>query len=101
MRSGVTKKSTAITATDDTVNLARALPEAEASKRVAEQPAESMPATIRTAQEFEELERANLLRALQSANWKVPGEQGAARLLGMNPSTLASRMKALHIKKPV
>ena len=89
-----------ITATDDTLNLARALPEAEASKRVAEHPAELMPATIRTAQEFEELERANILRALQSANWKVSGEQGAARLLGMNPSTLASRMKALHIKKP-
>ena len=89
-----------ITATDDTVNLVRALPEAEASKRVAEQPTDSMPATIRTAQEFEELERANILRALQSANWKVSGEQGAARLLGMNPSTLASRMKALHIKKP-
>ena len=90
-----------ITATDDSLNLARALPEAEVSKHVAEHPAESMPATIRTAQEFEELERANILRALQSANWKVSGEQGAARLLGMNPSTLASRMKALHIKKPL
>ena len=89
-----------ITATDDTLNLARALPEAEVSKGVAEHPAELMPATIRTAQEFEELERANILRALQSANWKVSGEEGAARLLGMNPSTLASRMKALHIQKP-
>jgi transcriptional regulator with GAF, ATPase, and Fis domain len=90
-----------ITATDDSWNLARALPEAEVSKHVAAHPAELMPATIRTAQEFEELERANILRALQSANWKVSGEQGAARLLGMNPSTLASRMKALHIKKPL
>ncbi|HSC55629.1 MAG TPA: sigma 54-interacting transcriptional regulator, partial [Nitrospira sp.] len=90
-----------ITATNDTLNLARALPEVEASRIGVEHPAESMPVTIRTAQEFEELERANILKALQSANWKVSGDQGAARLLGMNPSTLASRMKALHIKKPL
>jgi PAS domain S-box-containing protein len=90
-----------ITATNDTLNLVRALPEAEPSRIGAEHPAESMPGTIRTAQEFEELERANILQALQSANWKVSGDHGAARLLGMNPSTLASRMKALHIKKPL
>jgi transcriptional regulator with GAF, ATPase, and Fis domain len=83
------------------LNLVRALPEAEPSRIGAEHPAESMPGTIRTAQEFEELERANILQALQSANWKVSGDHGAARLLGMNPSTLASRMKALHIKKPL
>jgi transcriptional regulator with GAF, ATPase, and Fis domain len=88
-----------ITATSDTLNLARALPEASASKMVAESPAESTPGTIHTAQEFEELERANILRALQSTNWKVSGDNGAARLLGMNPSTLTSRMKALNIKK--
>lgn len=89
-----------ITAADDVLNLARALPEAETSKIVAETPADTAPVTIRTAQEFEELERANILRALESANWRVSGDQGAARLLGMNPSTLASRMKALRIQKP-
>lgn len=88
-----------ITATDDTLNLARALPEASASKIVADPPAESTPVPIRTAQELEELERANILRALQSTNWKVSGDNGAARLLGMNPSTLTSRMKALNVKK--
>ncbi|HEU4684627.1 MAG TPA: sigma 54-interacting transcriptional regulator [Nitrospira sp.] len=89
-----------ITATEDTLNLARALPEAEAAMIVAEHPAASMSGPIRTARELEEFERANILRALQSANWKVSGDQGAARLLGMNPSTLASRMKALRITKP-
>jgi transcriptional regulator with GAF, ATPase, and Fis domain len=49
---------------------------------------------------LEELERTNILRALQSAAWKVSGDKGAARLLGMNASTLSSRMKALGILKP-
>jgi transcriptional regulator with GAF, ATPase, and Fis domain len=55
---------------------------------------------IRTAKELEDLERANILRALETANWKVSGEKGAASLLGMNPSTLSSRMKALGVSKP-
>jgi PAS domain S-box-containing protein len=90
-----------ITATNDSLNLDRALPEASASSVLADRPAHLSPVTIRTAQELEELERANILRALESVNWKISGDGGAARLLGMNPSTLTSRMKALNIKKPV
>ncbi|HET9845803.1 MAG TPA: sigma 54-interacting transcriptional regulator [Nitrospira sp.] len=90
-----------ITATTDTLNLDRALPEATTSEIVADQPAELTPATIRTAREWEGLERANIVRALESVNWKISGDGGAARLLGMNPSTLTSRMKTLNIKKPV
>jgi transcriptional regulator with GAF, ATPase, and Fis domain len=55
---------------------------------------------IRTARELEELERTNLLRALEAAAWKVSGPDGAAVLLGLNPSTLSSRMKALGIRRP-
>ena len=40
------------------------------------------------------------MRALDAANWKVSGEEGAAKLLGINASTLSSRMKALKIQKP-
>jgi formate hydrogenlyase transcriptional activator len=40
------------------------------------------------------------MRALDVANWKVSGEKGAAKLLGINASTLSSRMKALKIQKP-
>jgi transcriptional regulator with GAF, ATPase, and Fis domain len=54
---------------------------------------------IRTARELEDLERSNILRALETANWKVSGENGAAALLGMNASTLSSRMKALKMQK--
>jgi transcriptional regulator with GAF, ATPase, and Fis domain len=47
-----------------------------------------------------QLERNNLIRALAACDWKVSGDQGAARLLGMPPTTLGSRMKALGITRP-
>ncbi|NJO35152.1 MAG: hypothetical protein HC869_20635 [Rhodospirillales bacterium] len=46
------------------------------------------------------MERSNILHALEATKWKVSGEQGAAKLLGLNASTLSSRMKALKIHKP-
>ncbi len=51
-------------------------------------------------QELQALERDNLIRALELSGWKVAGDTGAARLLGMNASTLSSRMKALGIRRP-
>jgi transcriptional regulator with GAF, ATPase, and Fis domain len=50
--------------------------------------------------EWRDRERANILSALRKANSKVSGKGGAAELLGINPGTLASRMKALNIEKP-
>ena len=44
-------------------------------------------------------ERDNLLRALEATDWKVGGENGAAKLLGMKPTTLASRMKVMGIAR--
>jgi transcriptional regulator with GAF, ATPase, and Fis domain len=38
--------------------------------------------------------------ALETCGWRVSGENGAARLLQINPSTLASRLKALGLHKP-
>jgi PAS domain S-box-containing protein len=55
---------------------------------------------VLTARELEELERRNLLRALTCCQWRVSGEQGAARLLGIPPTTLSSRMRALKIRRP-
>jgi len=46
------------------------------------------------------LERDNIILALEVTGWKVAGETGAAQLLDINPSTLASQMKALGIKRP-
>jgi DNA-binding NtrC family response regulator len=45
------------------------------------------------------LERSNILRALESTGWRVAGRNGAAALLGINPSTLNSRIRALNIQK--
>ena len=44
-------------------------------------------------------ERANVLTALRQARFRVSGKGGAAELLGINPATLASRIKALGINR--
>ena len=44
-------------------------------------------------------DRANIQQALLLSNGRISGENGAARLLGIKPTTLASRMKALDIQK--
>jgi transcriptional regulator with GAF, ATPase, and Fis domain len=54
---------------------------------------------VHTAKELEELERNNIIAALKSTEWKVAGENGAAQLLGVKPTTLSSRMKALGIER--
>jgi transcriptional regulator with GAF, ATPase, and Fis domain len=43
------------------------------------------------------LERDNVLAALDTAGGKIYGRGGAADLLGVKPSTLASRLKKLGI----
>jgi transcriptional regulator with GAF, ATPase, and Fis domain len=51
------------------------------------------------AAEFRALERQNILAALYRCEWRVAGERGAAKLLGMKPSTLAYQMKTLGIDR--
>jgi transcriptional regulator with GAF, ATPase, and Fis domain len=90
-----------ITSVDGRLNLERALPalSADASTR---QHTPSSTSKILTAEDLADLERQNLLRALKRADWRVAGPGGAAALLGLRPSTLTSRMKALGVtKKPV
>jgi PAS domain S-box-containing protein len=89
-----------ITAMDGRLNLDQALPEASPAHLPPSEDTTPSPGQIRTAKELEQLERNNILRALDIAKWKVSGEKGAAALLGMNASTLSSRMKALKIHKP-
>ncbi len=88
-----------ITAADGRLNLDRALPELKPAGPNALKEAKTS-ARIHTSQELENLERDNLMRALASAQWRISGDGGAAALLGMNPSTLRSRMKALGVKSP-
>jgi PAS domain S-box-containing protein len=93
-----------ITAEDGRLNLRRALPEAaeppiSAAATRSVTPMTNAAVQIHTIQEMENFEKQNLLRALEAAGWRVAGENGAARLLGMNPSTLNSRMRALGIRR--
>jgi len=52
-----------------------------------------------TEAEWRDKERVNLIHALKRAGGKVSGAGGAAELLGVNPNTLASRLRALGISR--
>jgi formate hydrogenlyase transcriptional activator len=54
---------------------------------------------VLSAVELEELEKRNLLRALEACGWKISGAKGVSALLGLPPSTVSSRMKALGIRR--
>jgi formate hydrogenlyase transcriptional activator len=46
-----------------------------------------------------DVEKQHIISILNKTNWKVSGENGAAKVLGLNPTTLESRMKKLDIKR--
>ena len=50
--------------------------------------------------EIKRRERENLLLALNRTNWKIYGPDGAAELLDVKPTTLASRITRLGLKRP-
>jgi formate hydrogenlyase transcriptional activator len=49
---------------------------------------------------MEECERQHITSILEMTHWKVSGDNGAARILDMIPTTLDSRMKKLGIARP-
>jgi PAS domain S-box-containing protein len=86
-----------ITARGDRLNLEQALPATSPAQAVVRSLGDTAP--LLTAKELEGLERANLQRALEATGGRIAGDSGAARLLGMAPSTLASRLKALGVRR--
>jgi transcriptional regulator with GAF, ATPase, and Fis domain len=56
------------------------------------------PVAIVADDEMQERVRRNMLAALEQCNWKLFGEDGAASLLGLKPTTLASRIKRMGLK---
>ena len=48
---------------------------------------------------YSDFEKANIVRALEETDWTVGGAKGAAALLQMKPTTLASRIKAMNINR--
>ena len=57
-------------------------------------------ATILTDAQMREFEKRNIERALAQSGGVVFGADGAAARLGLKPTTLASRIKTLGIRKP-
>jgi len=49
---------------------------------------------------IDEVERAHFVRVLERCQWRISGAGNAAELLGMNPSTLRSRLKKLRVERP-
>ena len=51
-------------------------------------------------QSLEEIERSHILSVLKECDWKIKGKGNAAENLGLNPSTLRSRMNKLGLSRP-
>ncbi|HEX5654614.1 MAG TPA: sigma 54-interacting transcriptional regulator [Chitinophagaceae bacterium] len=51
------------------------------------------------AARLEDVEKTYIVDVLKRTGWKVSGEKGAAKILGLNPTTLEARMKKLGIKR--
>jgi len=52
------------------------------------------------AMTLQELEREHILKTMNRTGWRITGEHGAARALGLKPTTLHARMKKLGIRRP-
>ncbi|MEP7377514.1 MAG: sigma 54-interacting transcriptional regulator [Chitinophagaceae bacterium] len=53
------------------------------------------------ASKLEDVEKEHIIETLKKTGWKVSGEKGAAKILGLNATTLEARMKKLGIKREV
>lgn len=67
-----------------------------AGSQPAEAPYPESPALL-TRREWKRLERESIVAALKQCDGRIHGQSGAAKLLDMSPTTLASRIKALGI----
>jgi formate hydrogenlyase transcriptional activator len=63
-------------------------------------PAPLPPMADPSSVSLEDMERRHIVGVLTSARWRIEGDRGAAKLLGLSPSTLRSRMQKLRIVRP-
>ena len=88
----------------DKLRLDLSLPEAGlASEALTPAAVNATPGTkpvVLTEEAMRDAQRRNLIAALETANWRVSGQGGAAELLGIRPTTLADRMRSFGIEKP-
>jgi formate hydrogenlyase transcriptional activator len=81
-------------------------PELRLAERLSVSPIDSAQENVPKGREagqpkgLAEAERDHILQTLQRTGWRIEGERGAAQLLGINPSTLRTRMRKLDIRRP-
>jgi DNA-binding NtrC family response regulator len=61
--------------------------------------AESRSTTDEVLIALSEIEKQHIIRVLEYCHWRVSGDNGAAKILELNPSTLRFRMQKLGITK--
>jgi len=64
-------------------------------------PIDKKPSAGTSPQKLEDMEKQHILATLKKTGWKVSGEKGAAKILGLNATTLEARMKKLGISREV
>jgi PAS domain S-box-containing protein len=92
-----------ILAQGDSSRLELSIPEHSVIETAVEalaEPAAARTKDFYTEAEMKQQQKDNLRRALEYAGWRVSGPKGAARLLGLKPSTLTDRMRAWELTKP-
>jgi PAS domain S-box-containing protein len=57
------------------------------------------PKTSSSSKSLDEVERLHILETLERTHWKIRGENGAAKILNLKPTTLEARMKKLGITR--
>lgn len=60
----------------------------------------STEASQKAVYNLKEIEKNHIFNVLCRTKWRIKGKDGAATILGLNPSTLYSKMKKLGIERP-
>ncbi|HET7291745.1 MAG TPA: sigma 54-interacting transcriptional regulator [Vicinamibacteria bacterium] len=75
------------------------LPAMPAVRRDPENPAVAPGGAAAAGRELDEVERSHIRQVLESTAGVIEGPRGAARVLGLHPNTLRSRMKRLGVRR--
>jgi formate hydrogenlyase transcriptional activator len=60
---------------------------------------EKITPKLQTKKRLADMEKNHIFRILRETDWRIEGPKGAAKLLGIHPSTLRNRMKKHGIKR--